>query len=269
MPITPAHIGPVILIGALGGKKLNLSVLIISVILIDIEHLFLGIKYGDLVYHGFWHTFGGAALYGFLLGTIYFSLMVLFWRVTDYRYKQYQNLKKLRDSQKLNWTYSYKCILISAVIGAYAHISLDWLLYDNISVFAFFYGNMYNDFSSEFLFSTVIFVYLFCLVTFIAGLALYAYRFAFEKNRKYRISSIYSIKMSIKDLWAIIGIVVTPFAISGTLIITIILYLGIHNPELLEGHLNGSLLILSIISILLMVIGYHKSLKNVNWKLIE
>jgi hypothetical protein len=91
---------------------------------------------------------------------------------------------------------------------------------------------MYNDFSSEFLFSTVIIVYLFCLVSFIAGLALYAYRFATEKNRKYKISSIYSIKMSINDLWAIIGIGATSFAISGILVIIITLYLGIHNPEL-------------------------------------
>jgi hypothetical protein len=110
---------------------------------------------------------------------------------------------------------------------------------------------------------------MFCLVSFIIGLALYAYRLATEKDRKYKISSIYSIRIQIKDIWVIIGIVAIPFAICGILIITVSLYLGIHNPVLLEGHLNGPLLILSIISIFLMVIGYYKSLKYLNWKLIE
>ena len=63
MPLTPVHIGPAVLIGAIAGRKLNLTVLITSTILIDLEHVYFGIRYGDIVTHGFWHTFGGATLY--------------------------------------------------------------------------------------------------------------------------------------------------------------------------------------------------------------
>ena len=150
MPLTPAHIGPAFLIGALSGRKLNLTVLITSALLIDLEVLYLGIKRGSFIYHGFFHTLMGATIFGLLYGSIFFILRDIFWKRKDHLIFGKEFYCKLREWQNHNWTYSYKCIVISAIIGAYSHISLDWLLYEYIGISAFSTTNIYYDFCSHF-----------------------------------------------------------------------------------------------------------------------
>lgn len=274
MPLTPAHIGPALLIGALAGRKLNLMVLITSTILIDLEVLYLGIQRGAFIYHGPFHTLSGATIFGLLYGTIFFALWDIVWKRKDRLIYGKEFYIKLRDWQNHNWTYSYKCILISAIIGVYSHISLDWLLYEDIRISIFLKTNIYYEFGSYLFSATFLTVYLFCIVCFFLGLLLYGYRYSSGKNRWYKITSIYDLKVYDRNLWTGLGVISTPFAISGIVIfMTIILSLS-FNPDNISDHSNilaaySGVLILSIFAFFTMTIGYFISLKNLNWKLFE
>ena len=199
MPITPAHLGPIVLIGALSGRKLNIVVMITSAILIDLEHLYLWIKFGDITFHGYFHTFGGATLYGIALGILYFLLLHVYWRFEYHKYGHLESYPELRDSQKRNWTNSFKCIIMSALIGVYAHISLDWLIYDNIGILAVLDSNAFYQFSSNYYYGALIVNYIFCIITAILGLFIYYYRTIKKKDRKYEVSSIYEIKLKLTN----------------------------------------------------------------------
>ncbi len=158
MPLTPAHMGPAVLIGALAGRKLNLTVLITSAVLVDLEVLVLGIKSGYFIHHGFFHTFTGATMFGLVYGTIFFVFRDVFWKRKDRLIFGKEFYSKLRSWQDHNWVFSYKCIVISAIIGVYSHIALDWLLYDDIWVMAP-NTNLCYDFSSQYLTATFLTVY--------------------------------------------------------------------------------------------------------------
>lgn len=271
MPITPAHLSPIILTGGLSGRKLNIAVLITSAILIDLEHLYLWFKFGDINFHGYFHTFGGATLYGIVLGSLFFLILHVFWRFEFHKYGQLESYPRLRESQKHNWTNSFKCIIMSALIGVYAHISLDWLLYDNIGILAISDSNMYYDFSSHYIYGALILIHLFCIITAILGLLIYGYRFISTTDKKYEVSSIYDLKLKRKDLWTLTGIISTPFAIAGILIVIFTISLIFINPETIT-RISGNdytIFIFSLIAILIMIFSYKMALKKVNWKLIE
>lgn len=274
MPLTPAHIGPALLIGAIAGRKLNLTVLITSAILIDLEVLYLGIQRGNFIYHGFFHTLAGAASFGFLYGTIFFTLRDIFWKRKDRLIYGKEFYIKLRDWQNQTWTYSYKCIVISAIIGVYSHISLDWLLYENIGISIFLRTNIYYEFGSYLFSAAFLSVYLFCIVCFFLGLLLFGYRYSTGKNRWYKITSIYDFKVYDRSLWTGLGIISTPFAISGIVIFMTIIYSLSFNPDNISNHSNiwaaySGVLILSIFAFFTMIIGYFISLRKLNWKLFE
>jgi hypothetical protein len=257
MPVLPAHLGPAILIGSLAGRKLNIKVLILSMIIIDLEVLILGIQTGSFNRHGFLHTFVGATIFGLIFGTLYFIILLFLWKKNDWYYsevKMYRLFKKKRDH---DWMLSIKCTLMSAVLGAYSNIALDWLLYENIKVWPSPNPNIYYEFTQHHFVPTFYIIYLFCFITFFMGVGLYLYRFYFDINKEYKVSSIYDIRIHKKDIWTILGLISTPFAIAGINILFIIR--TTHDP----------LFIISVVSILTMSIGYFISLKNVQWKLIE
>ena len=95
MPILPAHVGPPLFIGALVGRKLNLTVLVTSSLLIDIEAIFWGTIHNE---HGYLHTFGGATLFGIFYGFIFFILLHIFWKWRDYKYPNNEMLQKKKIS---------------------------------------------------------------------------------------------------------------------------------------------------------------------------
>ena len=100
MPISPAHIGPPIFIGAIAGKRLNIYVLILSGLLIDIEVVWLGTR-GPmsgwlLISHGFLHTFIGATLFAIIFAVIFFLLLISYRKIIDHWYGNIDVLKELR-----------------------------------------------------------------------------------------------------------------------------------------------------------------------------
>lgn len=268
MPLTPAHIGPVVLIGALAGRKLNLTVLIISAILIDLEVLYLGIERGMFLYHGVLHTFVGATYFGLVFGTIFFFLLQITWKGRDFRYGQNKTYLKLKLFRNHEWTNSYKCIVMSAILGSYSHIALDWFLYDDIRISVISHVNIYHDIAGQLFVTTLFAVYLFCALTFIMGLVIYTLRGIFKKNKWYKTDNISSIRLYDKDLWTLMGIFSTPFAVSGFVIYTTAIFALFYDPGnalSIPGHLH----ILATLPIILMIIGFYKGLKKVNWKLFE
>lgn len=271
MPITPAHLGPIVLIGAISGRKLNLAVLITSAVFIDLEHLYLWIKFGDITFHGYFHTFGGATFYGFVYGSLFFLLLHVYWRLEKIKYGHLEDYPKLRENQKHNWTNSFKCIIMSALIGVYAHISLDWVLYDNIGILAVSDMNIYYDLYSQYTYGAFIIIHLFCIFTAILGLSIYGYRLISNKNKNYEISSIYNPKLKKKDFWTILGIISTPFAIAGILIMIFTISIISIHPETINRGLGDdySIIIVSLVTIFIMSFSYYMALKKVKWKLFE
>lgn len=148
---------------------------------------------------------------------------------------------------------------MSAIIGAYSHIALDWLLYKDISIFVI-RSNIYYDFTSQYFYETLIIIYIFCVAVFLMGLGLYLYRYTNDKNKWYKISSVYELGSQKKDFWTVIGIVSTPYAIAGILVLILMVITRAYGYPIL---------FLSIGSIVLMIIGYFMSLRNLNWKLFE
>jgi hypothetical protein len=271
MPITPAHLGPIVLIGALSGRKLNIVVLILSAILIDLEHLYLWIKFGDITFHGYFHTLGGATIYGIVLGILFFLLLHVYWGMEYHRYGHLESYPQLRKSQKRNWTNSFKCIIMSALIGVYAHISLDWLIYDNIGILLVSDSNAFYQFSSNYYYGALIVNYIFCIITAILGLSIYYYRTIKKKDRKYEVSSVYDLKLKLKNFWAIIGLISTPFGIAGILTVIFTISLILINPETsirLSGN-DYTIFIFSLIAFLILVFSYKMALKKASWILIE
>jgi hypothetical protein len=274
MPLTPAHIGPAVLIGALAGRKLNLAVLITSTVLIDLEVLILGFERGLFIYHGFFHTFIGATFFGLIFGMIVFLLIQFSWKIKDFFYADNLKYRRFREGLSHSWLFSYKCITISAIIGAYSHIALDWLFYDDIRIMIVSDANFFYDYSSHFFSATLFTVYFLCLVSFLIGLALYKYRSMSDKNKWYNTHNLFDFKPHKKDLWGILGIISTPFAISGISIYLVVIFaLNLpfwkvtHPLNIIES--DGLILIWGIVPILTMIYGYSKALKIANWKLIE
>ncbi|UCE74076.1 MAG: DUF4184 family protein [Methanomassiliicoccales archaeon] len=274
MPLTPAHVGPALLIGAIAGRKLNLIVLITATILIDVEVLVLGFIRGLFLYHGFLHTFWGATIFGLVYGTILFIVFQIYWGGKDVYYGDSEPYRKLKEWRNHNWMYSYKCVVISAIIGAYSHIALDWLLYEDIRLFAFTSANMYHDFVTPFFSATILGIYLFCAGSFVIGLFLYVYRWIFSLNKWYKTSSLYDIKLHKKDLWALMAIGLTPFAISAIVIFLVAFIVLIFNPDNTINSVNlmvrkGYVLLFGISFILIMIYGYSWALEKANWNLFE
>lgn len=261
MPILPAHIGLAILIGSIAGKKLNLPVLIISSLIIDIEVTYWAILTGRSIHHGYFHTYEGGALFGFLFGTLFFILMIIVWKIRDAQYKEIDIYNQFRGFQKHNWTYSYKCIIISSILGVYSHIPLDWVFYESDYIRPFSFAD-HNYFLHWEIFHLV---YFFCIGSFILGLILFYYRSKTNKNRSYEISSIYDIKLHFRYIWAVIAIMLTPFGILGV----IYAFSLVHPRVLLSTINNYQLIIFYFICLVIMVFCYSKALKSADWKLFE
>jgi hypothetical protein len=267
MPILPAHIGPAVLIGALAGKKLNLAVLITASLLIDIEALFWGTQYGE---HGYLHTVGGATLFGIFYGYIFFIGQQTLWKLQDYSQAANTLPRKIRDLKRKDWRFSNKCIIISSIIAVYAHISLDWLMYDNIRVLAISDINIYYMLTSAHKSLTIVLVHFICLASFIAGILLYRYRNLNGITRSYEVTTQHNLGQDGISFWTAIGMVSTPFAIAGIGSILFIISMSLLFPnQVLDGAVTYSISFISVLGIVLMIIGYAKAFTNVNWKMFE
>lgn len=166
MPFTPFHWGPALLIGMLLFSIFDLPSLLISSVIPDLEGLSVLTFRLPLPLHGFFHSYLGASILGVLTATLV------------YYFRGF--LSKIMKLFMLERMSSSKRILFTSLFGAYSHVFLDSFLYVEMRPFYPLDGNPFLGF-----FSTNE-IFLFCLVTFPLGLAVYATRLSvsFRKPSK-------------------------------------------------------------------------------------
>lgn len=117
MPFTPIHLGPGLLLKAVGGERLSLATFTLSQLLIDLEPLVRMLR-GDWVLHGPSHTIAGATLVA--------ALAVVPGRALCQRL--------LRHPRLLGggWRIGGGAAVAGALAGAYSHLAIDALMYVDV-----------------------------------------------------------------------------------------------------------------------------------------
>jgi membrane-bound metal-dependent hydrolase YbcI (DUF457 family) len=126
MPFTPFHIGPGLAVKAVSGRHFSLMVFGFSQVVIDIEPLVRIIR-GDIVVHGFTHTYLGATLIALV--------SVVVGRPACQFFLNY--LTPDPHSPFLNWLLRQKLIswpaaITGAFVGTYSHVFLDSFMHSDM-----------------------------------------------------------------------------------------------------------------------------------------
>ncbi|NWG08895.1 MAG: metal-dependent hydrolase [Nitrososphaerales archaeon] len=156
MPFTPFHWGPALLIGMLFFSIFDLPALFVSSVIPDIEGIYVLMSGAPLPLHGFFHSYLGVSILGVLTAIIVFYL--------------YRWLSKIMKLFLLEQKSSFKRILYTSLFGVYSHVFLDSFLYGEMRPFYPLDGNPFLGLASTSQ------IYWFCIVSFLLGLILYAYR---------------------------------------------------------------------------------------------
>src|SRR5215468_10584028 len=130
MPVTPFHMGPGVEIKAVAGRYFSLMVFGFSQVAMDIEPLVRIIR-GDVVFHGFTHTYLGATLIGLVsavVGRPICQLVMNYW--TPDPYSPFMNW--LRGPNLISWP----AATAGAFVGTYSHVFLDSIMHSDMRPFA-------------------------------------------------------------------------------------------------------------------------------------
>ena len=130
MPFTPFHMGPGLAIKAIAGRHFSLMIFGFSQVAIDLEPL-VRILRGDVVLHGFTHTYVGAtlvALGAMVIGRPICETVVRSW-TPDPRVPL---LSSLRGSGRISWA----AAATGAFIGTYSHVVLDSIMHADMRPFS-------------------------------------------------------------------------------------------------------------------------------------
>ena len=123
MPITPFHMGPGLLVKALGGRHVSLTVFGFSQVAMDIEPLVRMMR-DDVVLHGFVHTYLGATLIGLLSAVVGRPIcQALLDRWAPDRTAAFETW--LRGPTLISWP----AAIAGALAGAYSHVLLDGMMH--------------------------------------------------------------------------------------------------------------------------------------------
>ena len=164
MPFTPFHLGPGLLFGLLLFSCLDLPTFLVASVIIDIEPLIVLSLNLSYPLHGYLHTFLGGTIVAFLLALVMSRI-----RAT---------LTPLMSFLKLERRASFNGIVLASLFGIYLHILLDSPLYSDIRPFYPLESNPLQG-RSIFIGSEI---YVFCVMSFIAGGILYVTRLLLRKS---------------------------------------------------------------------------------------
>ena len=155
MPFTPFHWGPTSCIGLSWFRGVDFPTLLVATTVIDFEPLLvLGLNLG-YSHHGFFHSFVGCSLLAVVTGLVMYGVQ--------------DKVSEIMAEFKLKQNSSFKKILWSSFFGFYFHVLLDSLIYKEMNPFYPLKGNpLYTG--------LFLYMYLFCGVTLVAALLLYAIR---------------------------------------------------------------------------------------------
>lgn len=123
MPITPFHMGPGLLLKAVGGRHVSLTVFGFSQVAMDIEPL-VRLMRDDVALHGFVHTYLGATLIGLLSAVVGRPVcQALLDRWAPDPKAAFETW--LRGPTLISWP----AAVAGALAGAYSHVLLDGMMH--------------------------------------------------------------------------------------------------------------------------------------------
>ncbi|MGY5862402.1 MAG: hypothetical protein RTU09_08545 [Candidatus Thorarchaeota archaeon] len=169
MPFTPYHLGPALLFGVILFPFVDITALLLSSVLVDVEPLYVIMFAPGLPYHGILHTYVGATGIAILNA-------VIVWFLRDWT-------RQILAIFKIDQNSSFIRIFGISLLGTYSHVLLDSFLYPEMNPFFPLMGNPFLGLVS----SAV--VYQFCTICLFLGLVLYSVRFlAIPAVRKFNTS---------------------------------------------------------------------------------
>jgi hypothetical protein len=162
MPLTPFHVGPALLLGALFYRYLDIPTLVVGSVIVDVRAAL--VVFGPLEgpVHGILTTFLGGGLLAVVLAAPVWALP--------------EPIRAWLDHLRFDTNRS-SAILGGAVVGVYSHVILDSLLYTDARPFS---PSSWNPFLLEG--SHLLSVYLGCIVAGVVGLGVIFARYL--RNRR-------------------------------------------------------------------------------------
>ena len=134
MPITPFHMGPGLLVKAVGGRHVSLMVFGFSQVAMDIEPVVRMIR-NDVVLHGFVHTYLGATVIGLVSAVVGRPIcQALLDRWAPDAQAAFETW--LRGPERISWP----AAVVGALVGTYSHVLLDSIMHSDLQPLAPFPG---------------------------------------------------------------------------------------------------------------------------------
>ncbi len=130
MPFTPLHMGPGLVLKAVGGRHFSVLVFGLAQVAMDIEPL-LGILRGRDVLHGWTHTFAGATAIAGAVAVIAPPPSRAILRGWNRALREHR-LAWLESPPDIGWT----AILAGAFLGTWSHVLLDGIMHSDLHPFA-------------------------------------------------------------------------------------------------------------------------------------
>jgi membrane-bound metal-dependent hydrolase YbcI (DUF457 family) len=164
MPFTPFHLGPALLLGLALFPYLDLSALLVSSVIVDLEPLLVVLGRLDYPLHGFFHTYLGSSILA-----ISVAISACATRGWTGRIMEAFNLRQDSSSRK---------VLATSLLGAYSHVFLDSFLNTDMEPF---YPLRANPLLGA---ASAPSIYMLCMVSFVVSIALYALKLIQIREQK-------------------------------------------------------------------------------------
>ena len=129
MPFTPYHLGPALLFGVILFPFVDITALLLSSVLVDVEPLYVIMFAPGLPYHGILHTYVGATGIAILNA-------VIVWFLRDWT-------RQILAIFKIDQNSSFIRIFGISLLGMYSHVLLDSFLYPEMNPFFPLMGNRF------------------------------------------------------------------------------------------------------------------------------
>ena len=130
MPLTLFHVGPGLVVKALGSTYFSLTVFCLVQVVMDSEVVY-ALLTGGYPLHGVMHTYLGATVVGVLSAAIGRPLCVRLKRAWNARMSP-----DLRQNLSLQDQITVPAALIGAFVGSYSHVFLDSLMHPDMTPLA-------------------------------------------------------------------------------------------------------------------------------------
>jgi len=102
LPLTPFHLGPVLLLGLIFSKQINIAAILLASVVIDVRTVYCFLN--DCQLHGPLHTYVGATLFAFSIVLIVYYSKNKLSIISDKLHLEQTYSKKINYSWFINWS---------------------------------------------------------------------------------------------------------------------------------------------------------------------